>query len=573
VSFTLHGLGVSPGITIGVARLASHHRIEVPHRILPSQDVNKEVRRFEVAVAQVRQEMETLRGQIPPNAPAELAAFLDMHRMILDDGMLSEVPKQLIVAQECNAEWALAQQMEQFLEQFDTVEDVYLRERKTDVVQVVERVQKVLLGHQDRFPTLESSETDCILVAHDLSPADMVVFKRQRFASFITDLGGATSHTAILARSLNIPSVIALHNARELIRDNEIIIVDGQQGVVVVDPDDAVLEEYQLRQNQWRIDSQKLKRLSGSRSNTLDGVEIELMANIELPQDVAAAREAGAMGIGLFRSEFLFMNRNGLPNEDEQYEAYRDVVTAMKGLPVIVRTLDAGADKPLGNLTDHTLNPALGRRAIRLCLAEPMMFHTQLRAILRASYHGQIKIMIPMLTNLQELRLTYAAIERAKASLLAEGQLFNPAVPVGGMIEVPAAALMASAFAERLDFLSIGTNDLIQYTLAIDRADDGVAYLYEPTHPAVLYLIAETIRAADKLGKPVSVCGEMAGDPRLTHLLLGLGLRRFSMQAPSLLPVKQQLLQADTQKITALVQKILKTSDEDKLEALFHKLN
>ncbi|MHB0991777.1 MAG: phosphoenolpyruvate--protein phosphotransferase [Burkholderiales bacterium] len=573
MSFTLHGIGVAPGIAIGVARLASHSRIEVAHYVLSQQHLDKETARFDDAIATVRNEMEMLRTQIPVNAPAELPAFLDMHLMILNDSMLSEVPKQLIRSQQCNAEWALTQQMEHLVAQFEEIEDVYLRERKTDVVQVVERVLKVLLGHPDNLPSTESNLADCILVAHDLSPADMIGFKRQQFAAFVTDVGGSTSHTAILARSLNISSVMALHNAHTLIRDNEIIIVDGEQGVVIVDPDDAELEEYQLRQHQWQIEHQKLKRLTSSRAATLDGVEIELHANIELPQDVLSVRESGATGIGLFRSEFLFMNRADLPTEDEQFEAYREVAAAMQGMPVTIRTLDVGADKPLGGLTQHTLNPALGRRAIRLCLAESALFHTQLRALLRASHYGKVKILIPMLSNLVELRLTHAAIERAKASLAADDVPFDPAIEVGGMIEIPAAALMAGAFAERLDFLSIGTNDLIQYTLAIDRADDSVAYLYDPTHPAVLQLISITLRAGEKAGKPVSVCGEMAGDPKLTRLLIGLGLRRFSMQPASLLSVKQQVLKTHIGNNVNVTQKILKASDADKMEGFLSRLN
>lgn len=573
MSFTLHGIGVSPGIAIGVARLASHSRIEVAHYVLSQQYLDKEIARFEDAIATVRQEMELLRTQIPVNAPAELPAFLDMHLMILNDAMLSEVPKQLIRSQQCNAEWALMQQMEQLVAQFEAIEDPYLRERQTDVVQVVERILKILLGHPDNLPSVESNLADCILVTHDLSPADMIGFKRQQFAAFITDVGGATSHTAILARSLNISSVMALHNALRLIRDNEIIIVDGDNGVVIVDPDDAELEEYHLRQNQWQIEHQKLKRITTSRAATLDEIDVELHGNIELPQDITAVKESGATGIGLFRSEFLFMNRTDLPTEEEQFAAYREVAAAMNGMPVTIRTLDVGADKPLGGLTEHTLNPALGRRAIRLCLSELGLFQTQLRAILRASHYGKVKILIPMLSNLVELRQTYAAIDRVKANLTTENIPFDSTIEVGGMIEIPAAALMATAFAERLDFLSIGTNDLIQYTLAIDRADDSVSYLYDPTHPAVLQLIAMTLRAGEKAGKPVSVCGEMAGDPKLTRLLLGMGLRRFSMQPASLLSVKQQVLKTNSSEMALVVQKILKTTDSDKLEHLWARLN
>ena len=410
-------------------------------------------------------------------------------------------------------------------------------------------------------------------MAHDLSPADMIAFKRQQFVAFITDVGGATSHTAILARSLNIPSVMALHNARALIREHEMIIVDGDQGVVIVDPDETVLEEYRLRQNQWKIEHQKLKRLTRNRAATLDGVAVELHGNIELPQDVVAVKEAGATGIGLFRSEFLFMNRADLPTEDEQFEAYREVAEAMNGMPVTIRTLDLGADKPLAGLTSATLNPALGLRAIRLCLAEPKLFRAQLRAILRASHFGRVRMLIPMLSSLSELRQTLHAIALAKASLVADGLAFDAAMPVGGMIEIPAAALAAQSFAEQMDFLSIGTNDLIQYTLAIDRADDTVAHLYDPIHPAVLQLISMTIRAAEKAGKSVSVCGEMAGDPYLTRLLLGMGLRNYSMQPASLLTVKQKILKSNSVEAASLVSKILKSAEPDKVQSLLARLN
>lgn len=573
MSATLHGIGVSSGIAIGPARLASHTRIEVAHYVLQKAHLAEELERFDEAVQTVRAEMSTLRGQIPANAPAELPAFLDMHLMILNDSMLSQAPKQLIETQQCNAEWALTQQMEQLVAQFDEIDDAYLRERKTDVVQVVERVIKVLLGHPGHLPLAEDARHDGILVAHDLSPADMIGFKRQQFAAFITDMGGTTSHTAILARSLNIPSVMALHNARSLIRENETIIVDGDHGVVILDPDETVLEEYRLRQNEWKIEHQKLRRLKGNRAATLDGVVVELHGNIELPQDVAAVQESGATGIGLFRSEFLFMNRTDLPSEDEQFEAYREVAQAMNGMPVTIRTLDLGADKPLAGLTAHSLNPALGLRAIRLCLAEPKLFRAQLRAILRASFFGQVRILIPMLSSLPELRQTQYAIEAAKASLIADGIPFDPAIKVGGMIEIPAAALAAQAFAERMDFLSIGTNDLIQYTLAIDRADDSVSHLYDPLHPAVLQLIAMTIRAGDKAGKPVSVCGEMAGDPLLTRLLLGLGLRSYSMHPASLLSVKQRVLKSNSVEATAQAGKIMRGHEPDKLQTLLTRLN
>ena len=573
MSFSLHGIGVSGGIAIGHAHLTSHARVEVPHYVLDKKYIAEELARFDEAILQTRVELEILRSHIPLNAPAELSVFLDMHLMFLGDEMIAEEPKRLIATTQCNAEWALAQQMEALVARFEEIDDAYLRSRQEDVVQVVQRVLKVLTGHPSHLPLLGEGDEDRILVAHELSPADMILFKNVRFAAFITDLGGSTSHTAILARSLAMPSVMALHNARGLIRDQDMLVVDGREGVVIVNPDEAILAEYRLRQNQWRIDTDKLKRIKTSKATTLDGTDIELQANIELPQDVAAVKESGATGIGLFRSEFLFLNRDDLPTEEEQYESYKTVITAMDGKPVTIRTLDLGADKqaPWG----HSMadNPALGLRAIRLCLAEPGLFRTQLRAILRASAHGHARILIPMLASFMELRQTLQLIDEARQSLRADGLKFDQGLAVGGMIEVPAAAMSATFFAEQLDFLSIGTNDLIQYTLAIDRADDSVAHLYDPLHPAVLNLIQLTIRAGAKAGKSVAVCGEMAGDPALTRLLLGLGLRAFSMQPTSLLQVKQQVLKSHLDTITPGAQKLLRNNDPDRTATLISRLN
>jgi phosphotransferase system enzyme I (PtsI) len=573
MSFSLHGIGVSGGIAIGYAHLASNARVEVPQYMLDKQYIEEELARFDEAIVATRTELETLRDHIPANAPAELSAFLDMHLMFLGDSMIAEEPKRLIRETQCNAEWALAQQMEALVARFEEIDDAYLRSRQEDVVQVVQRVLKALMGHPSHLPLDVDFDSERILVAHELTPADMVIFKNVHFAAFVTDLGGTTSHTAILARSMAMPSVMALHNARGLIRDHDLLIVDGRDGVVLVNPDEAVLAEYRLRQNQWRIDTDKLKRLKSGKSATLDGTAVELMANIELVSDIDAVKAAGAHGVGLFRSEFLFLNRDDLPTEDEQYEAYRAVAEALEGKPVTIRTLDLGADKqaPWG----HTVadNPALGLRAIRLCLVEPGLFHTQLRAILRASAHGRVRILVPMLANFVELRQTLQRIDEAKESLRRDGLKFDDGIPVGGMIEVPAAALSATFFAEQLDFLSIGTNDLIQYTLAIDRADDSVAHLYDPLHPAVLGLIQQTLRAGAKAGKPVSVCGEMAGDPLLTRLLLGLGLRSFSMHPASLLQVKQQVLRSHLDEISPVAQKLLKNTDPEKTAAILSRLN
>lgn len=573
MSFTMHGVAVSGGIAIGHAHLVSHALLEVAHYQVPKHLIAQEIARFEQAIVAVRKDLESIRKQLPPSAPTEMAAFINTHLMILADKHLSEEPKAIIQNESCNAEWALKQQMDDLVAQFEQIDDEYLRERKQDVVQVVERVIKILLGHPSQV-AIKAQESAIILVAHDLSPADAIQFKQHQFAAFITDVGGATSHTAILARSLNIPSIVALQKARDLIRDGELIIVDGNQGVVITNPDKDTLAEYRLRQDQWELEQQKLKRLRLTKAITLDGTAIELHANIEVPEDVTQARAAGASGVGLYRTEFLFMNRREMPDEEEQFAAYRKVAEAMKKLPITIRTLDLGADKQVNPDTVRTCaNPALGLRAIRLCLAEPQIFHTQLRAILRASHYGNIKILIPMLSTLSELRQTMLLLERAKQSLRSQALSFNENIEVGGMIEVPAAALNAEAFARELDFLSIGTNDLIQYTLAIDRTDNAVAHLYNPLHPAVLQLIEMTIRAGKKLGKPVAVCGEMAGDPKLTRLLLGFGLREFSMHPAQVLTVKRQVLQSSLPQLTSSTRKILSSLDIDKIEPLLTKLN
>ncbi len=573
MSFTIHGVGVSGGIAIGRAQLVSHAQLEVAHYDIPESQVATEKSRFDAAIAQVREDLTELADHIPPGAPpAEFEAFLNLHRMILEDSTLSQVPKQLIESMRCNAEWALKLQMDALVEQFAKIEDAYLRERKADIHQVVERVLKALLGRPG-YAVRGIPEENAILVAHDLSPADVIVFKQHHFASFITDLGGATSHTAIVARSLNIPSVVALHLARTLIRENETLIVDGNNGVVIINPDESVLTEYKLRQEQWQLEREKLKRITRTRTATLDHIDVELHANIELPEDVAVAKENGATGIGLFRTEFLFLNRGDLPSEDEQFEAYRRVAEEMGGMPVTVRTFDLGADKQAENFGRVAPNPALGLRAIRLCLAEPRLFHHQLRAILRASHYGKIRILIPMLSSMHEIEQALHLVAEAKESLDAQDIPYDDAVEVGGMIEVPAAALSVNMFMRKLDFVSIGTNDLIQYTLAIDRSDDAVAHLYDPLHPAVLELVSHIIRSANRAGKPVAVCGEMAGDTRLTRLLLGFGLRQFSMHPAYLLAVKQIVLQTGVSDLAGTTQKILRSHVSDRIENLLQRMN
>ncbi len=573
MTFSLHGIGVSGGYAIGRAQLYSHARLEAPHYLLHPEHVEAEVARFTEAVESVRAELLALQTHIPGGAPPELSAFIEVHALILSDSMLSEVPKRRIREQRCNAEWALAQQTEALIAQFESIEDEYLRERRHDVRQVADKVLKSLMGHPGHAPLKTVDEGDSILVAHDLSPSDMVLFKRHPFAGFITDLGGTTSHTAILARSLGLPSVMALHNARALIQEGDWLIVDGIAGVVVVEPDQAILDEYRLRRNQWLLEQKKLRRIKSSPSTTLDGIDITLMANIDLPLDVPHARAENVAGIGLFRSEFLFLNRDDLPGEDEQFEAYREVARGMAPKPVVIRTLDVGADKSVRWMQQDSINPALGLRAIRLCLAEPQIFLTQVRALLRASHYGKVRILLPMLASLSELDQALALIAAARGSLRVQDIPFDEHIAVGGMIEIPAAALAAEWFARKLDFLSLGTNDLIQYTLAIDRTDDAVAHLYDPLHPAVLGLIDHTLRVGARLGKPVSVCGEMAGDPRLTRLLLGLGLTVFSMHPAHVLAVKQQVMRSHIGELTPLARKLLRAGQPERIQELLARIN
>jgi phosphoenolpyruvate-protein phosphotransferase (PTS system enzyme I) len=574
MSLTIHGIGVSGGIAIGHAHLVSHTKLEVARYEVPAAQVADEAARFDLAVSAVRGELQQVRSVVPAGAPAEFGAFIDLHLMILNDSTLSATPRTIIETEKCNAEWALKVQTDELLQQFDTIEDSYLRERRADVIQVAQRVMKALSGQPGYTPPPAGDfDRNLVLVAHDLSPADVVLFKQHQFASFVTDLGGATSHTAIVARSLNIPCIVALHHARQLVRENEIIIVDGTQGVVIVDPDPQVLAEYQLRQREFGLERQKLKRLRDTPARTLDGAEVELHANIELPGDVALAMEGGATGIGLFRTEFLFLNRPDLPDEDEQFEAYRRVMEEMAGHPVTIRTYDLGGDKQVDSTARLAPNPALGLRAIRLCLTEPKRFVTQLRAMLRASCYGSMKILIPMLMNAGEVDQALQLIEQAKRSLDDESIAYDHNIPVGGMVEIPAAALALGLLTKRLDFLSVGTNDLIQYMLAIDRTDDTVAHLYDPLHPAVLTLLAHIFSTAGKAQIPVAVCGEMAGDVALTRLLLALGLRRFSMHSAHLLDVKQRVLKTNLADVRPIARKMLKTTDPVKLRSMLDKLN
>ncbi|WP_439889967.1 phosphoenolpyruvate--protein phosphotransferase [Ralstonia sp. 25C] len=572
--FTLHGIPVSRGIAIGRAHMLARAALDVSHYLVDEDKLDAEVERLRSARATVRAELIALKGDLPADAPEEMGAFLDVHAMILDDALLSQVPETLIHTRRYNAEWALTTQLEELIRQFGEIEDEYLRERKADIEQVVERILKVLAGAPALAPAPVAVGCDpdagMIVVAHDIAPADMLQFRGQTFAGFVTDLGGRTSHTAIVARSLDIPAAVGVHNASTLIRQDDVVIIDGDNGIVIVDPNTAILEEYRHRRSESELQKKRLERLRHTPTVTLDGTQIDLLANIEMPEDSATAVKAGAVGVGLFRSEFLFMGRRGaLPDEEEQFLAYRTAIESMKGLPVTIRTIDIGADKPLDirdDVFETAPNPALGLRAIRWSLSEPAMFLTQLRALLRASAFGPVKILVPMLAHAREIDQTLELLERAKASLDEEGVAYDPTIKVGAMIEIPAAVLILPVFLRRMDFLSIGTNDLIQYTLAIDRADNAVAHLYDPLHPAVLQLIARTIREGHQAGKPVSVCGEMAGDATMTRLLLGMGLTEFSMHPSQLLRVKQEILRSDRPRLMREVDRLLQSCEPTEIQ-------
>ena len=573
MSIQVFGVPVSRGVAIGRAVLVASSRVDVAHYFVAPQDLGTEVQRLKAARDAVATELSTLQRDLPEDAPAELSALLDVHLMLLHDDALGGATKDWILERHYNAEWALSAQLEVIARQFDEMEDAYLRERKADLEQVVERLLKALSPSSDAaraetaLPRDFAGEDPLVLVASDVAPADMLQFKNSIFTGFITDVGGKTSHTAIVARSLDIPAVVGAREASRIIRQDDWVVIDGDAGVAVVNPSPIVLEEYRFRQRQSELERARLDRLRHTPAVTLDGHAVELLANIELPDDARVALASGAVGVGLFRTEFLFMNRNGeLPGEEEQFQAYWAAVSAMQGLPVTIRTVDVGADKPLDQMSaqelrhEHTLNPALGLRAIRWSLSEPTMFEEQLRAILRASAFGKVRILIPMVAHLSEIRASLQAVQRARAQLDRMGLAYG-AVELGAMIEVPAAAIGIDMVLRHFDFVSIGTNDLIQYTLAIDRADEAVAHLYDAWHPSVLSLIERSIVRAHGAGRHVSVCGEMAGDPAFTEVLLAMGLRSFSMHPAQIATIKQRILRTDTTRWTRRLPDILSAED------------
>lgn len=570
----LNGIGVSRGVAIGRVYILQRGAPEVVEYSIPPDQIEAEVARYRAALDKAAAQLRAIRAKIPDTAPPDVAAFIDTHLLMLKDGLLARAPTEIIRERACNAEWALKLQRDGLVAVFDQMEDAYLRTRRDDVDHVIHRIQRVLLheeGHEHEAGALKGY----IVVADDLTPADTVMLEHERVAGFVTEFGGPLSHTAIVARSLGIPAVVGVFEARRLLADEETLIVDGGRGMVVGGADAGTLRHFRERQREFRRQRQALVEFRQIPARTADRTRISLMANIELPEDLKALKRVGADGVGLYRTEFLFLNREAPPSEEEQYRDYRRVVRALQGRPVTIRTMDLGADKQCepGFQGPIAPNPALGLRAIRRCLKDAGLFLPQLRAILRASAYGPVRLMLPMLTNLDELEQALTMLEQARAQLRREGRRFDPKMAVGGMIEVPAAALAAEAFAARLDFLSIGTNDLIQYTLAIDRTDEEVNYLYDPLHPAVLRLIHRTLVAGREADVPVAMCGEMAGDPRYTRLLLGLGLREFSMQPATLLEVKRVIHESRLADLGRRAEEVLRLHSRAAIETLLAELN
>ncbi len=576
MSITIPGTGVSRGIAIGPVHRLEGEQSEIYEAVIPRELIENEVARFRRAVRIARQQLKDIRNSIPETTRADITDFIDTHLLMLEDSMLTAAPVELIRQHQCNAEWALKSQRDALAEVFDEMDDPYLRTRKDDVDHVVSRIQRILMQEESQPRTQESDLRGAIVVAHDLTPAETALLHHQGVAGFVTESGGPLSHTAILARSLGLPAIVGTHVTPYQIRDGDVVVLDAAEGVLLADIDQSTLKDYRRRQREELKRQSDLRRIKNKPAITLDGVHIELQANVELRDDVLAARRAAAEGIGLYRTEFLFMNRNDLPDEDEQLQQYLSVLKALKGLPITIRTLDLGADKQCGHEppSEHiSANPALGLRAIRLCLKHAELFRPQLRAILRASAKGPVRMMVPMLSNAHELNQVLALIDEVKQELQREHLAFDWNMPVGGMIEVPAAALSAGLFARRLDFLSIGTNDLIQYTLAIDRVDDEVTYLYDPLHPAVLRLIKLVIDAGLTHDTPVAMCGEMAGDTRYTRLLLGMGLKELSLHPTSLLEIKQTIQHCRVASLKPVVDDILGTDDPQRIGELVEVLN
>ncbi|MEM7257238.1 MAG: phosphoenolpyruvate--protein phosphotransferase [Pseudomonadota bacterium] len=572
----LTGMGVSRGVSIGPVYVLRRDQPEIVERTIEKKHIAGEIRRFKAAHTRARKELLKVKEGIPQDSPEDISAFIETHLLMLDDSMLANTPIEVIKQQHCNAEWALKTQRDAIVKVFESMDDPYIATRSDDVHHVFNRVMQALIRGKKRDEEEIQNWKDHIIVADDLTPADTVLMQNNGVAGFVTEMGGPLSHTAILARSLNIPAVVGLSDARRYLKPGEPLVLDGSNGMVLADTEDDVIDYFKKRQRELKRKARELVKLTDARSRAKSGEKITLLANIEIEDDLKALKKVNAAGVGLYRTEFLYMSRDDIPDEEEHYKTYMRVVRALRGAPLTIRTVDLGADKEVETIvTGGPLahNPAMGLRGIRLCLNDPAIIVPQLRAILRASAKAPIKIMFPMLTTVSELLQAIQLLESTKETMRSEGIRFDEKIQVGGMIEVPAAAISAAHFAKHLDFLSIGTNDLIQYTLAIDRIDDQVNYLYDPLNPAVLTLIKTIIDAGNKQKIPVTMCGEMAGNTEYTRLLLGLGLREFSMPPNSVLEIKNVLRSTNVGAIRRKALAFLNISDQEKQGELLARLN
>lgn len=570
MALTLQGIGIPGSVAIGRIHCGAMSVRAIDAHTPPPGTAAQEVARFRRALAVARRELRKVRGQIPRSTPAEIRAFIDAHLLMLQDPALNDAVVDRIRADRCSAEWALASQRDALLTVFDTIDDAYLRTRRDDVAHTVDRL---LIALADPLPDDVDVAAGLIHVTVSLDPAGVLRLHQRGVAGFVTETGGPLSHAAIIARSLRIPAIVGVRDATRLVHTDEFAVLDSDAGELVIEPDAKTLTSYRRRVRDEARARTALRALRQVPAITLDGESVSLHANIERPEDLRAARAAGATGIGMYRTEFLFLNRGEIPDEDEQYTAYARVVDGMRGRPVTIRTLDLGADKLPRDRPSGGANPALGLRALRLGLREPKWLIPQLRALLRAATRGPLAIMLPMVAHVSEILQFRGLLDDARAGLRADGVNCVDTVPIGAMIEVPGAALTVAQIARETDFLSIGTNDLIQYTLAVDRANEEVTHLYDPLHPAVLQLIATVVRAGARAEIPVSLCGEMAGDVRFTRLLLGLGLTRFSMHSSHLLTVKRVITESDAATARRYAKRIMEKTDPAGATALLDALN
>ncbi|PIV82688.1 MAG: phosphoenolpyruvate--protein phosphotransferase [Nitrospirae bacterium CG17_big_fil_post_rev_8_21_14_2_50_50_9] len=561
----VHGIGVSPGVAIGKAFVFSREKVRIEIIKIPQDQVEAEILRFEQALSKSISQLEAVKTQFSSRIGASHASILDSHIMMLKDKMLTEGTHEIIRKDLIAAEGALKKVLDEFFSAFESIEDNYLKERSSDVVHVGERILHNLSGHAPM--SLSSLKEDVIVIAHDLTPADTMQMGREHVKGFATDLGGKTSHTGIMARSLDIPAVVGIGNITACVKSGDPIILDGGSGAVVIHPDNETFNRYLEKQRRYIYFEKELQKLTHLPAETSDGCRVRLSANIETPDDVCSVLEHGADGVGLYRTEFLFLNRPDLPGEEEQFQAYKSTLEMIYPEAMTIRTLDLGGDKLSMQIPySRESNPSMGLRAIRFCLAHQDIFKTQLRALARAGVYGNLRILLPLISGVMELRTAKNIFHEVLEDLRREGVEFKEDIPLGAMIEVPSAAIVADMIAREVDFLSIGTNDLIQYTLAIDRVNEHVAYLYEPLHPAVMRMIKYVISVAMDAKIPVAMCGEVAGDPTYAPALLGLGLREFSMNPVSVPRVKRIILSVSLEESKRLANEILKFSTAREIE-------